>query len=142
MPVEHGGIPVHPSVCLYDRPFLGLPKFKFGFRSSYLVSEATSSFGLRPLPLLASEAGYEPRRPDLDFRGLRGWTDGWTDGQTGILPVFYRTLSPSGLLPKKGKKKRGIMTFFLQQLAGFMVKYNKIIYDKIILTKKRASACP
>ena len=28
-----------------------------------------------------------------------GRTDGRTDERTGIPPVFYRTLSPSGLLP-------------------------------------------
>ena len=31
-------------------------------------------------------------------------TDGWTDGQ--IPPVFYRTSSPSGPLPKKKKKNK------------------------------------
>ena len=52
------------------------------------------------------------RRERVDFRperaGFRperawgGWTDGWMDGQRNESPpVFYRTSSPSGPLPKK-----------------------------------------
>ena len=68
---------------------------------------------LRPeRPGLRSERlDLRPERPDL--RSWRpemrpegpegGWTDGRTDGQ--IPPVFYRTSSPSGPLPKKHKWK-------------------------------------
>ena len=45
------------------------------------------------------------RERPIDGRRDR-WTDGRTDGRTDKLipPVFYRTSSPSGPLPKKEKK--------------------------------------
>ena len=65
--------------------------------------------------------------------GLGGlWRgDGWADGCTEIPPVFYRTLSPSGPQPKKGKnleneskdikREPAFSTFFRSARAAFIV---------------------
>ena len=55
----------------------------------------------RPQRRQSPEDGGTDGRTDVrtDVR-----TDGRTDGQ--IPPVFYRTSSPSGPLPKKGRKKK------------------------------------
>ena len=53
--------------------------------------------------LEAERADFRPER--ADFRPVRAWggrTHGRTDGRTNESPpVFYRTSSPSGPLPKK-----------------------------------------
>ena len=87
---------------------------------------------LRPesLDLRPERPDFRPERPDLRSQRPElkpealdvGGTNGRTDGRTNESPpVFYRTSSPSEPLPKKGKKKRGIMTFSFRRLAGFMV---------------------
>ena len=53
--------------------------------------------------LRSQRADLRPERADL--RPGRG-TNGMTDGRTNKSPpMFYRTSSPSGPLPKKGKEK-------------------------------------
>ena len=49
------------------------------------------------------------RSPEDGAGGMDGCTDGRTDGRTDgqIPPVFYRTSSPSGLLPKKEEENLG-----------------------------------
>ena len=54
-------------------------------------------------------ADFRPERVDFkpemaDFRPERAWGDGQTNGQTNESPpVFYRTLSPLGPLPKNAR---------------------------------------
>ena len=58
--------------------------------------------------LRRERADFSPER--VDFRPERAWGDKRTDERTDGMknespPVFYRTLSPPGPLPKKRKKK-------------------------------------
>ena len=57
-------------------------------------------------------ADFRPKR--ADFRPERAWGDKRTNGMTNESPpVFYRTLSPSGPLPKRqisGLRRPGIRT--------------------------------
>ena len=70
-------------------------------------------------------------------------TDGRTDGRTDVrtdgqnIPCILQNIAPLGPLPKKWKKKRGIMTVFLRRLAGFMVTFGiraiKVLYHQFDL---------
>ena len=82
---------IHLSIRLTPQSFTGLKFVLSGLESerAYLRPERT---GLR-----LARADFKPER--ADFRPERAWGDKQTDEQKS--PVFHRTLSPSGPLPKK-----------------------------------------
>ena len=72
-------------------------------QNAYLASEARGGPGGCGEERGQRWARYESQWPDLDFGspGVRG------GGERTEFPVFYRTLSPSGPLPKRGGGRRG-----------------------------------
>ena len=79
------------SICPSPQPLSGLISALSGLESewAYLRPERTD--------LRLARADFRPER--ADFRPEIAWGDEQTDKQKS--PVFHRTLSPSGPLPKK-----------------------------------------
>ena len=68
------------------------------------VSKGLGGWGMERAEGLGSRGGAGPSGDvRTDVRSF-GRTDGRTDGK--FTPLFYRTSSPSGPLPKKERKKR------------------------------------